>query len=280
MMPRDALPVAAGHRPARAAPPAVLAERPPVPWFEVHSENYFAEGGPALAALDRIRADYPLSLHGVGLSLGSTDPLSRAHLAKLDTLIRASSRRSSPSTCAGAASAGRHFNDLLPLPFTDEALAHVCARVEEVQDFLGREIAVENISVVRRLRRIDDARMGIRRRRRAADGLQARSSTSTTSTSTPSTTGSTPTRISRRCRRKPSPRSTSPDSTRPAPASSTPTARASRRRYGRSTARTIARIGPRPTLIEWDVDIPEFAVLEDEAATAAAMLDRLPCRRC
>ena len=64
----------------------VLAERPPVPWFEVHSENYFADGGQALAALDRIRADYTVSLHGVGLSLGSTDPLDTGHLAKLKRL--------------------------------------------------------------------------------------------------------------------------------------------------------------------------------------------------
>jgi uncharacterized protein (UPF0276 family) len=65
----------------------VLNTRPAVPWFEVHSENYFADGGPALAALLRIRADYPLSLHGVGLSLGSTDPLDRDHIAKLKRLI-------------------------------------------------------------------------------------------------------------------------------------------------------------------------------------------------
>ena len=80
---------------ARRTSRHVLAERPPVPWFEVHSENYFADGGPALAALDRIRADYPLSLHGVGLSLGSTDPLaariSRSSRA-LDRARRAGAR--------------------------------------------------------------------------------------------------------------------------------------------------------------------------------------------
>ena len=87
-MPRDALPTAAGLGLRAPHLQHVQAVRPPVPWFEVHSENYFAEGGPALAALDRIRSDYPLALHGVGLSLGSTDPLSREHLAKLDALIR------------------------------------------------------------------------------------------------------------------------------------------------------------------------------------------------
>ena len=77
------LPVAAGIGLRAPHVGYVKAERPSVAWFEVHSENYFADGGPAIAALERIRADYPLSLHGVGLSLGSTDPLSRSHLAKL-----------------------------------------------------------------------------------------------------------------------------------------------------------------------------------------------------
>jgi uncharacterized protein len=124
----------------------VLAERPPVPWFEVHSENYFADGGQALVALDRIRADYPLSLHGVGLSLGSTDPLDIGHLAKLKRLAdRIEPARVSEHLCWSSVN-GRHFNDLLPLPYTTEALDHVCGRVSAVQDFLGREILVENVS--------------------------------------------------------------------------------------------------------------------------------------
>jgi uncharacterized protein len=124
----------------------VLAECPPVPWFEVHSENYFADGGPTLAALARIRADYPLSLHGVGLSLGSTDPLDIGHLAKLKRLAdRIEPARVSEHLCWSSVN-GRHYNDLLPLPCTTEALDHVCARVAAVQDFLGREILVENVS--------------------------------------------------------------------------------------------------------------------------------------
>jgi len=124
----------------------VLAERPPVPWFEVHSENYFADGGPAMAALDRIRADYPISLHGVGLSLGSTDPLDTGHLAKLARLAnRVEPARISEHLCWSSVN-GRHFNDLLPLPYTPEALDHVCARVSAAQDYLRREILVENVS--------------------------------------------------------------------------------------------------------------------------------------
>ena len=124
----------------------VLAERPAVPWLEIHSENYYVDGGPALAVLDRIRADYPLSLHGVGMSLGSTDPLDRAHLAKLARLIERTEPALVSEHLCWSGVGGRVLNDLLPLPYTEESLAHVCARVAEVQDFLGRTILVENVS--------------------------------------------------------------------------------------------------------------------------------------
>jgi uncharacterized protein (UPF0276 family) len=124
----------------------VDAERPRVAWFEVHSENYYADGGPALAALDRIRRDYPLSLHGVGLSLGSTDPLDRAHLGKLQRLIARTEPALVSEHLCWSGVGGRHLNDLLPLPYTDEALGHVCARVADVQEILGRELLVENVS--------------------------------------------------------------------------------------------------------------------------------------
>jgi len=124
----------------------VLAERPHIAWLEVHSENYYAGGGTALAALDRIRVDYPLSLHGVGMSLGSTDPIDATHLGKLRRLIdRCEPQLVSEHLCWSGAG-GRHLNDLLPLPYTEEALAHVCRRIAQVQDFLGRELAVENVS--------------------------------------------------------------------------------------------------------------------------------------
>jgi uncharacterized protein (UPF0276 family) len=124
----------------------VLAYRPDVPWFEVHSENYFADGGPALASLVQIRADYPISLHGVGLSLGSVDPLDRDHLAKLRRLAdRIEPSAVSEHLCWGALE-GRHYNDLLPLPLTEDALALVCQRIEEAQSALGRTLLVENVS--------------------------------------------------------------------------------------------------------------------------------------
>jgi hypothetical protein len=144
--PASSIPAAAGLGLRAPHVARVIAERPPVPWFEVHSENYFAEGGPAIASLERVRADYPISVHGVGMALGSCAPLDREHLARLARLVeRVQPALVSEHLCWGR-SARRHYNDLLPLPYTDEALDHVASRVAQVQDALGRRILVENIA--------------------------------------------------------------------------------------------------------------------------------------
>jgi uncharacterized protein (UPF0276 family) len=124
----------------------VRRDRPPLGWLEVHSENYFVDGGPALAALEAIRADYPISLHGVGLSLGSADALDTGHLAQLKQLAaRVEPALISEHLCWGRID-GRHLNDLLPLPFTDEALAVCCDRIDAAQAALGRVLLIENVS--------------------------------------------------------------------------------------------------------------------------------------
>jgi uncharacterized protein len=124
----------------------VLAERPAVAWFEVHAENFFVDGGPQLSLLEAVRRDYALSLHGVGLSLGGADPLDARHLAQWRRLIdRCDPGLISEHLCWGAIG-GRHLNDLLPLPYTEESLRHVIARVREVQQRLERRIAIENLS--------------------------------------------------------------------------------------------------------------------------------------
>lgn len=124
----------------------VLETLPAVGWFEVHSENYFGEGGRPLAFLEAIRTHYPLSLHGVGLSLGSTDELSHTHLARIKRLIDRFQPDLVSEHLSWSSIGGRYLNDLLPLPYTEEALAHVVARIARVQDYLGRRILVENIS--------------------------------------------------------------------------------------------------------------------------------------
>jgi hypothetical protein len=125
---------------------ALLERHPAVGWLEVHSENYFGAGGAPLYYLERARELYPLSLHGVGASLGSADPLNRDHLRRLKQLIgRIEPGLVSEHLCWSSID-GRHLNDLLPLPYTEEAIAHVAARIADVQDFLGRRILVENLS--------------------------------------------------------------------------------------------------------------------------------------
>jgi hypothetical protein len=146
MTANSSLPVAVGIGLRSPHVARVRAERPPTGWFEVHSENYFVDGGPALAALGAIRAEYPVSLHGVGLSLGSVDPLDAGHLSRLKRLAaRIEPAAISEHLCWGRVD-GRHLNDLLPLPFTDEALTLVCDRVDAVQTALARPLLVENLS--------------------------------------------------------------------------------------------------------------------------------------
>ena len=119
---------------------------PAVGWFEAHCENYFGRGGPARRALAQVREHYPLSLHGVGLSLGSTDPLDRSHLDELRGLIRDFEPALVSEHLSWGSTGGIHFNDLWPLPYTGEALRHMTRRVAELQDLLDRQILIENVS--------------------------------------------------------------------------------------------------------------------------------------
>ena len=125
---------------------AILKSRPRVDWFEALSENYLIPGGRPLHYLMRIRERYPVVLHGVSLSIGSTDPLDRAYLKQLKALAaRVEPEWISDHLCWTGV-AGRNLHDLMPLPYTQEALRHVARRVRAVQDFLGRRILLENVS--------------------------------------------------------------------------------------------------------------------------------------
>ncbi len=124
---------------------AALDDPPPVGWLEVHSENYLGGGAP-LRILARFRRDYPLSLHGVGLSLGTAGPLDRGHLGRVADLARLVEPGLISEHLSWSIAGGVYFNDLLPLPYTEEALAVVADHVREMQDALGRPILVENPS--------------------------------------------------------------------------------------------------------------------------------------
>ncbi|WP_053076788.1 DUF692 domain-containing protein [Caenimonas sp. SL110] len=128
----------------------LLREQPSLGFLEVHSENFFGEGGAALAVLEHGRRDYAISLHGVGLALGSAEGVDAWHLDRLQRLVeRIEPVRVSDHACfARAQWAGRcvHAADLLPLPFNDSALDALCSNVQRVQDRLKRSLLVENLS--------------------------------------------------------------------------------------------------------------------------------------
>ena len=251
---------------------ALAERRPALSFLEVHSENYFADGGPSLAWLERFRADYPVSLHGVGLSLGSADPLDGEHLSRLARLAgRIEPALVSEHLCWSGIG-GRHFNDLLPLPYTDEALAHVCARIDEVQAYLGRALVVENVSsyyafpeatipehefvAAIALRTgcrllVDVNNIHVNARNHGIDPmafLDAMPRAAVAEIHLAGHDDSGPIVID----------------THGAPVAP---------EVWTLYRAALARFGRVPTLIEWDTDIPEFAVLAGEAATAQAILE-------
>jgi len=124
----------------------VLDNQPAVDWFEILSENYMVPGGKPLHHLDRIRASYPMVMHGVSLSIGSTDPLNRDYLKALKQLVeRVEPHWLSDHLCwTGVNDTNSH--DLLPLPYNEDVITHVADRVKQVQDYLGRQILLENLS--------------------------------------------------------------------------------------------------------------------------------------
>lgn len=125
---------------------AILETKPDLDWLEVISENYLVPGGRPLANLTRIRQDYPMVMHGVSMSIGSSDALNFQYLHDLKQLAQRIEPAWISDHLCWTGIAGKNLHDLMPLPYTEEALAQVVARVREVQDFLGRQILLENVS--------------------------------------------------------------------------------------------------------------------------------------
>ncbi len=123
----------------------IARERPATGLLEIHAENHLAPS-PAVQAVERLRADYPLSVHAVGLSLGSADGLDAAHLARVAALVKRLEPAWVSDHLSWSVLGGRYFNDLLPLPYTEEALDVVVRNVERLQEALGRQVAIENPS--------------------------------------------------------------------------------------------------------------------------------------
>ena len=252
----------------------LLSTRPPLDFLEVHSENFFASGGQTLDFLDRAQRLYPISLHGVGLSLGSTDPLDETHLKRLRALIaRTQPLFVSEHLCWGSV-AGRHLNELLPLPYTEEALDHISKRIDEVQHRLGRTILIENVSSYVRYRHSTIAEPEFitqAQQRTGCDILLDVNNVYVNSVNHEfDPVGFIDALPANACKeihlagydRYEEDETCLIDT------------------HGRHVQspvwelyrHTIKRLGPRPTLIEWDVAIPELPVLLNEAALAATIL--------
>lgn len=124
----------------------IFETQPDVPWFELLSDNYMASGGLPIQRAEQIRQDYPVTLHGVGMSLGSADPLNFEYLKRLKNLTQRLQPTFVSDHIAWVSIAGQYTHDLLPLPYTQNMLQHLNDRIQQVQDYLGRTILIENPS--------------------------------------------------------------------------------------------------------------------------------------
>jgi hypothetical protein len=150
------LPIAAGIGLRAPHHAQLAAERPHVSWLEVHTENFLG-GGAAIDLLEDLRRDYGISLHGVGLSLGSHDGLDREHLQRIAALVRRIEPAAVSDHVSWSVTGGVYFNDLLPIPYDDEALTVMAANVQQFQEAIGRTVMVENPSTYLRYRQSDRA---------------------------------------------------------------------------------------------------------------------------
>lgn len=256
---------------------AILQRHPALGFLEVHSENFFGAGGESLATLERLRGEYALSFHGVGLSLGSADPLDEVHLAKLQGLARRFEPALVSEHLCWSSIGGRHANDLLPLPYTEEALAHVVARIDAVQERLATRILVENVSSYLQLAEstIPEWQFVAEVARRSGCGVLLDVSNIWVNAVNhgfdayryldaiePASVGEI---------------HLGGFEARDGLLVDTHGARVSEDVW-LLYEETIQRVGRRPTLIEWDTDVPALGVLLDEAARARAVLAR-PVRR-
>ena len=123
----------------------IARDKPATAFLEIHAENYLA-GSPALAAVERLRADYAFSVHAVGLSLGSVEGLDEVHLGRVAALVKRLRPAYVSDHLSWSVAGGRYFNDLLPLPYTEEALEVVTRNVARLQEALGRQVSIENPS--------------------------------------------------------------------------------------------------------------------------------------
>ena len=276
-VPRTTLPAGAGIGFKPVHIDALRADPTPPAFIEVHAENLMGDGGPTHAQLDALRARMPLSIHGVGLSIGGEDPLDALHLQRLARVLRRHPPAQFSEHLAWSTHGGEWFGDLLPLPYTDAVLARVCAHVDEVQHTLGVRMLLENPStyVAFEASTWDEADFIAEVVRRTGCGLLLDVNNLLVS--------------ARNHRRDPfaaldalplwavgevhlAGHACVPDDAG-APLwiddHGSPVEDATWALY----THVLAATGPLPTLIEWDTDVPAYPVLRAEARRADALLD-------
>ncbi len=254
---------------------AVADTRPEVAWFEAHTENYMG-GGTSLRYLETIRRDYPLSLHGVGLSLGSAEEIDAAHLTRVRRVVERFDPGLVSEHLSWSVIGGAYLADLLPLPMTEEALAVVCRHVEQAQACLKRRLLIENPSTYLRFRHstIPEWEFLARVAERAGCGILCDVNNIYVSACNHGWDAATylaalpaaavgEIHLAGHAVKKLDDGQTlriDDHGSRVAPA------------VWALYAEALARFGPVPTLIEWDTDVPPLEVLLEEAARVAAML--------
>lgn len=247
---------------------------PATDWIEVHSENYFGDGGWDLEVLDRLRRDFPVSLHGVGLGLASACGYDEGHALRLRQLVRRVDPALVSEHLCWSAVSGRVLNDLLPVPLVPEALALVCDRVDRLQALLGRRILLENVSTHLRYRcdgagetaflaevarrtgcgvLLDVNNLYVNQCNHGEDALQAMGALDAAMVGEIHLAGHQVTPVA----------VIDDHGSQVVPA------------VWRLYEQALARFGPVSTLVEWDTDIPALPVLLEEAGRARARLSGL-----
>ena len=258
----------------------ILAAPGAVSWLEIHAENYMGDGGRPIAQLRHLAGRFPISVHGVGLSIGGEAPLDADHLARLKHLVGWLNPASFSEHLAWSTHDSHFLNDLLPLPYTEATLARVCAHIDQVQEVLGRQMLLENPSTYLAFAEseMEETEFLAEIARRTGCGLLLDVNNVFVSATN---------------------QQTDPQ----AYVAAFPLERVGEIHLGGHDAETdehgapllidshgapvvdpvwalyaetIARAGRRPTLIEWDTDVPDWPVLEAEAARAAALLAGVP----
>jgi uncharacterized protein (UPF0276 family) len=255
---------------------AILVEPQPIGFFEVHAENYMGAGGPPHAQLAALRQRYTLSLHGVGLSIGSMQPLDRDHLARLRSLCDRYEPESFSEHLAWSSHDGVYFNDLLPLPYTPQTLARVAEHIDTVQTTLRRPMLLENPSTYVGIAEstIPEVEFLAEVSRRTGCGLlldinNVFVSSTNLGTSPQDYLDEFPVERVKEIHLGGHHRDID-DAGAPLliDAHAAPVAQPVWELY----ACVIARIGPIATVIEWDNDIPDWSMLRAEAAAAERIL--------